>query len=266
MDCSHACALLEPYLDGELDAAEGRALEAHLDTCPGCADALSRLDALRRKLRDPALRHAAPAALRARLRGVADATSADARTDAAHAAATPARRHAPAWWQLAAACLLGVAVGGVAFHARPGADATTAQAQLSRDLLASHWRALAASSPVDVASSDHHTVKPWFAGKLAEAPPVADFATQGFRLVGGRLDYVGGARVAVLVYAHGAHVIDVFLLPDADADSGADAITPTVARGYALDPVTIAGQRAVIASDMERVERMRLAALLAGEH
>ncbi|MBS0200573.1 MAG: anti-sigma factor, partial [Proteobacteria bacterium] len=132
---------------------------------------------------------------------------------------------------------------------------------LARDLLTGHLRALAASSPVDVVSSDHHTVKPWFAGKLAISPLVQDFANEGYTLVGGRIDYVGDTRVPVLVYRHGQHLADVYVLPQ--------GATPPVAQsqqGYAIDTFTLGGQPAALVSDLGASERAELCRLLANAH
>ncbi|MBS0213723.1 MAG: anti-sigma factor [Proteobacteria bacterium] len=282
MDCRISLALLDAYLDGELDRTEARALEAHLDSCPDCAAALASADDLRRALRDPALRHRAPQALHARVRATLDAQTraaaaeTTARTSihaappvAAHAQAVdprtqviafpPRPRRLPAWLGIAAACLLSFGGGALLMQQRSvDTTATDASAQWQRDLFASHWRALAATSPVDVVSSDHHTVKPWFAGKIAESPPVQDFAAQGFALVGGRIDYLGTQRVAVLVYRHGAHLIDVYALPQAAPP------THALSRGYAAESIQLGTQPAVMVTDMDAGERARLADLLAG--
>jgi anti-sigma factor RsiW len=135
----------------------------------------------------------------------------------------------------------------------------TPRTNLAHDVFASHWRALAATSPVDVVSSDRHTVKPWFAGKVAQTPPVQDFADHGFPLAGGRIDYVGDTRVPVLVYKHGQHVIDVFVLP------GGTSLSSTMEQGYRLDTVSFGGQLAAVVSDMDVVEAEKLTALLRGE-
>lgn len=254
MDCKSARMMLEAYLDSELDAADMRALEAHVDGCAECRDALAKLDDLRRALRDSALRHAAPLELRERIRAAAK------NVNFAPASMPSRQRATPAWWTLAAACVLAFAAGGVSvgvWNSRQGT--ATDSAQIARDLFASHWRALAAASPVDVVSSDRHTVKPWFAGKIAEAPPAVDFAADGFNLVGGRIDYIGSERVAVLVYGHGHHVIDVFVLPSVDRASLA---APMQLRGYALDSITLGHQPAVVVSDMDAIERARLVRLL----
>ena len=287
MDCKTALALLEPYLDDELDRADARELEAHVDTCVECAAALTRLGDLRQALRDQSLRHTAPAELRERIRAAAtdaigsgaigsDATGSDAtgsgeigsgasRSGAIRSAAAPpprsARRWAlPPWSRLAAACVLAFGAGGVSVHLwNSGPGPAAVQTQVARDLFASHWRALAAATPVDVVSSDRHTVKPWFAGKVAESPLVRDFAEQGFALVGGRLDYVGDERVAVLVYRHGQHVIDVFVAPGAGS---ALMVEMAEQHGYSLTPARLGDQPAVIVSDMDREERSRFAQIV----
>jgi len=136
-------------------------------------------------------------------------------------------------------------------------SAQGADSALSHDIFAGHWRALAAATPVDVVSSDRHTVKPWFAGKLAQAPLVQDFAEQGFALVGGRLDYLGAERVAVLVYRHGQHLVDVFVLPAA-----ANLAAASEQQGYRLQPVRLGNQPAAIVSDMDAQEFSRFVTLL----
>jgi anti-sigma factor RsiW len=113
-----------------------------------------------------------------------------------------------------------------------------------------------------VVSTDQHTVKPWFAGKVAMAPAVHDFAEQGYALMGGRIDYVGSERVPVLVYRHGKHLIDVFVLPEMANSSARDVVT---AQGYVLEAATLGGQRAMIVSDMDRVELTRFRDLLSAQ-
>jgi anti-sigma factor RsiW len=139
-------------------------------------------------------------------------------------------------------------------------SAQNSQAQLAHDAFAGHWRALAAATPVDVVSTDRHTVKPWFAGKVAQAPLVQDFADQGFPLVGGRIDYLGGERVPVLVYRHGQHLIDVFVLPsNVNTAPGRSA----EAQGYTLQTISLGGAPAAVVSDMDAHEFARFAELFA---
>jgi anti-sigma factor RsiW len=258
MECNRAITLLEAYLDKELDRAEARELEDHVDGCADCRAALTKLDGLRVALRDRSLRHAAPAALRERI--AAAAGSVDAPVSPA---AAPPRRHraaAPAWWRMAAAFVLTFAAGGAFVHLWNSGKADDESALIARDLFASHWRALAAASPVDVVSSDRHTVKPWFAGKVAQAPLVQDFAEQGFPLVGGRIDYVGTQRVPVLVYRHGQHLIDVFVLPQG---AGSAEVHPAARLGYSLDPLILGAQPAAVVSDMDQQELAKFAKLIA---
>jgi mycothiol system anti-sigma-R factor len=244
MDCKDAARLIEPYLDGELDRDEARALEAHVDGCAECREALEALGKLRHAVRTEAPHYAAPDALRERI------------AQASLPAAAPLRRQrrVPAWWRLAAACLVAFVAGGVVtWAARP----SPANDQVARDLFASHWRSLAAASPVDVVSSDRHTVRPWFAGKLPQAPLVHDFADRGFPLVGGRIDYAGGERVPVLVYRHDKHLIDVYVMKD-DAPAG----RAVHREGYTLVWSRLDDQPAAIVSDLDAEELARFGALL----
>jgi len=247
MQCESARPQLEAYLDNELARSDARELESHVDGCADCRAALDRLDALRRALREPSLRHAAPVALRERIAAAANESRATT------------RRPAPAWLRIAAALMVAFGAGGASVYLwRSGADS---RAELTHDAFASHWRALAAVSPVDVVSSDRHTVKPWFAGKVAQAPTVRDFADRGFPLVGGRVDYLGAQRVPVLVYRHGQHIIDVFVLPPgSDAGRGAGAQQA----GYTLRFIALDGQTAAIVSDTDASELADFAHLLGG--
>jgi anti-sigma factor RsiW len=149
-----------------------------------------------------ATRHRAPEALQQRV---------GAALQAARGAST--RRSSGRWqgWlRLAAAFACGVIVSVVVVQLRSGSDEA---GRLAGELIDSHVRSLMGDHLADVASSDQHTVKPWFAGKLDFSPPVADLAAAGFPLVGGRLDYLGGRTVAALVYRHDRHTINVFVWP-----------------------------------------------------
>jgi anti-sigma factor RsiW len=254
MECKTASPLLEAYLDNELDRADARELEAHVDGCVDCRAALTRLDELHRALRDKSLRYPAPRQLRARIEA---ANAVEGSSGQPHRGARRASRA----WRIAAACVLAFAAGGVSMHLwNSGQVAAGERAQINRDLFASHWRALAAASPIDVVSSDRHTVKPWFAGKVAASPLVPDFAEQGFALIGGRIDYVGSQRVAVLVYRHGQHVIDVFVLPQGDP---AVIAKPAQMQGYTLDAIVLGDQPVAIVSDLDQQEQRRFGQLLA---
>jgi anti-sigma factor (TIGR02949 family) len=262
IECKAALALLEPYLDGELDRADARELEGHVDGCADCRAALSSLDRLRQALRDRELRHTAPPELRERLRSAQIELDADGASAPRSAPVT--RRAQPAWLRMAAAWVIAFGAGGICVHMwNSEKSADSARSQIERDLFAAHWRALAATSPVDVISSDRHTVKPWFAGKLADAPVVQDFVDQGFALVGGRIDYIGSARVAALVYRHGQHLIDVFVLPPGDGGAGE---TATQLQGYTLSRISLGAQSAAIVSDMDPEEQAAFARLFTTPH
>jgi len=238
MECNRATER-SLYFDGELDGADERAFERHLEGCAGCRAELAALESLRGGVRAAMPREQAPAALRARIE------------------ARLRRRPAPAWQALAAAGVLAFVAGSAATAWWTAREAP--EQRLARELFAGHWRALAAASPVDVVSSDRHTVKPWFAGKVAQSPLVQDFAAQGFPLVGGRIDYAGDARMPVLVYRHGQHVIDVFVLGDDEA--GAIGGTRR-SRGYVLVPTRLGSQPAALVSDMDDAELARFEQLL----
>jgi len=249
MDCKTASELLPLYFDGELDRATSREFETHLDECAECRATLIELDALRHALRKDAPRYSAPDTLRARIE-----------KEAAGSSAPRSSRWRLPGLALAASWVLAFVAGGLTLTAwNHASTSATGASQLTRDLFASHWRALAATSPIDVVSTDQHTVKPWFAGKIATAPVVQDFASQGYALIGGRIDYAGTERVPVLVYRHGKHLIDVFVLPPTALAADAE---PVRMQGYVLESATLGGQPAAIVSDMDQAELTRFKTLL----
>ena len=201
MKPEEARMLLHAYVDGELDPAASLEMEARLAEDAAARAACERLREMQGAVRAQADYHAAPAALAARLR---------ARIPAAPAEDAP--RRAFGWnWLRPAASLAAVALvtwGLAAAYLRPGEEE-----RLAQDLVASHVRASIGARAVDVASADGHTVKPWLSARLDYSPPVTDFAAQGFPLVGGRLDYIGGRTVAVLVYKRRQHLVEVFVWP-----------------------------------------------------
>ena len=193
--------LVHAYLDGELDPAHAIELERRLAADPALAAERDRVEALRRLIRERLPREAVPPALVRRVEAAVGLHR------------QPAR---PSWRALAASVVLAmmVASSGTWLVLRPGAvDGMTDM------VVAGHMRALMAREPTDVASSDRHTVKPWFSGRIPQAPRVVDLAGEDFPLVGGRIDVIGRVPVPTLVYRHRAHLISLTEVP---AEGSAD--------------------------------------------
>jgi anti-sigma factor RsiW len=201
--------LVHAYLDGELDPAHALEIERQLATDPALAAEHKRIVALRSLIQEKLPRETPPANLLRRIEAAIGAPQAPARF------ASRLASH-PTWRALAASVLLALFLGsGSTWLAlRPASTGTTADL-----VLASHLRALMAPQPIDVASSDRHTVKPWFNGRIPEAPRVVDLANDGFALVGGRIDVIGRVPVPTLVYRIRGHLISLTAVPAADAAS-----------------------------------------------
>ena len=209
--CTEMNLLIQADVDGELAPAEAARVAAHVQGCPSCAEAQAQLLTLSGRLRGEVPYHAAPSALRAAVQARIAAVAAPA--EALH---TPQR--AP-WWKRLPRPRLGGAASfgaGMAFAACLAVVLLLPQGHsgLPEDVVAGHIRGLQPGHLMDVVSTDQHTVKPWFDGRLDYAPPVKDLKAVGYPLAGGRLDYLAGRPVAALVYQRRQHLIDLFVWPD----------------------------------------------------
>jgi anti-sigma factor RsiW len=209
VSCELTQTVLHGYLDGELDAARAADFERHLISCAACVAALEAHESLRSSLLHARLYERAPNSLRQKIQAELGG--------AARASVVPIRNASPwRWFAVAATFLLAVFLGWRLFPLLRGDQSETT---LASAIVDAHLRSLQPGHLEDVQSTDQHTVKPWFDGRLDFAPPVHDFVNQGFPLQGGRLDVVHGRTVAVLVYARRKHLINVFVWPTTEPDS-----------------------------------------------
>ena len=191
----------QAYLDGELDAAQALAHEKHLETCAECQALKSEIETVRALVREKATYHRADPGLRRKV-----LAALDQETPRSNVISWPRSAWRGAFGGAAATAL---AASLAFFLLMPAASDP-----LITDITNAHLRSLASEHLIDVASTDRHTVKPWLAAHADLSPPVADFAPQGFKLIGGRVDFLEGQRAAVTVYRHGAHIVNVFAWAD----------------------------------------------------
>ena len=240
MNCEEAIKLMDGYLDGELDPITSQTIEEHLRECHNCDQAYKTHGSLIRAIGNATPYYKAPPDLRERIQSslreeIGERPMRNVGRDAQPL--FPRRQREPRtilfgtpwnWLALAAAILLAAIIGwNLPRLQRPGADQL-----LATQLIASHVRSLMANHLTDVASSDQHTVKPWLDSKLDFAPAVPDLSSEGFPLLGGRLDYLDNRPVAALIYQRRKHFINLFVWP---AESNASKATKAISRqGYQL--------------------------------
>ena len=203
MQCAESLRV-QAYFDGEVDAISAADIERHVEHCAACKTLLDDLEQVRTALRKDLSVERAPPELRAKIALALDRESAAA---APRPAPHPRNRRVRSFW---AGALGGVGATALAASLAMFLLLPRLANPLTDELVNAHVRSLMPAHLIDVVSTDRHTVKPWFAGHADVSPVVADFESQGYRLVGGRVDYLDHQRSAVVVYQHGAHVINVF--------------------------------------------------------
>jgi anti-sigma factor RsiW len=222
LNCQEAQYLMHGYVDGELDLLNNLRIEEHINACPSCALAYQNQQALKDAMSDGSLYFNAPANLQRRVRSL---------VREADKLERGRWRSAWSWRWLAAGAslaLLAIIVGVFVF----GSSGAANDELLAQEIVSSHVRSLMANHLTDVPSSDQHTVKPWFDGKLDYSPTVMDLAAQGFPLIGGRLDYIGNRPVAALIYQRRQHYINLFIWPVTGESNGKNRMA--VRQGYNL--------------------------------
>ena len=241
MNCQEMIKLMDGYLDGELDPITSQAIEQHLEECPNCAQAYQTQGSLIRSISGATPYYKAPAGLRERIQlslreEIANGSKGNAAPDAAPRFSDRQPRLRPVvfatpWtWVGRAAAIILAAI--IAWNFVPRFNRSETDQFLATELIAGHVRSLMANHLADVASSDQHTVKPWLDTRLDFAPPVVDLTSEGFPLIGGRLDYLDQRPVAALVYQRRKHFINLFVWP---AEANVSQATKTISRqGYQL--------------------------------
>jgi len=238
--------LLHAYLDEELDLVRSMELEDHLAECGDCANEIASYRALREGVQAADLRYQSSPEFRTRLLS-------ELHREAQPRAAIVHGRIAHWSWAAVAALLL-LASAALILEMNQRSDRT-----LASEIVTDHVRSLMASHLTDVATSDQHTVKPWFTGKVDFSPQVRDLSADGFELIGGRLEYVDGHSAAAIVYQRRKHVINLFTWPTSSTDQEPHS---TAQQGFNLVEWTQSGMYYCAISDLNRQELAELASLL----
>src|SRR6201995_1012038 len=207
MTCDEAEGLLNALIDGELDAGHAREVEQHVATCPRCPATLAPYRQMSGAVASVDLRYTAPASLRARIEASLPQPL------PSNVQPMPTRRSVLRGFAMGSAASAIAATGLFAIVLR-----NDDQSRIEAEIVSAHLRSLQAGHLTDVISTDQHTVKPWFAGKLDVSPPVIDLTAQGFTLIGGRLDYLDARPIGAVVYRRGQHIINLFVAQTSDTE------------------------------------------------
>ncbi|WP_347905172.1 anti-sigma factor [Pseudomonas purpurea] len=232
LDCTACQTLIHGYLDQELDTATAANVARHLTGCAECKRLHDEVQLLMASMKRHALYYTAPPSL---------THSVFASVSPPHSAFSRLRQ-----WLAPAFSATALALAAVLYIATPSSEQP-----LLEEAVSSHVRSLMGDHLNDVVSSDRHTVKPWFTGKLDFAPPVFDYSAQGYPLLGGRLDYLQHQTTAALAYGRAKHIINVFILPTAHADTARQVES---IRGYNIVSWERGHMQFIVVSDLEKSE------------
>jgi anti-sigma factor RsiW len=243
MNCEQAKPLIDPYSDGELDASAIFELEKHLQSCSACGLQWRNLQSLKNAMKQDALYFTTPTELRRKL---LTELQAQVETQPEHKL-----------WNWLTLATTGAAAICFAMLLAITLTKPMEQQRLAQELVSSHIRSLITNHALDVASSDRHTVKPWFTGKLDFSPPVEDLAAQGFPLLGGRLDYINGHTIAALVIQSHKHIVNLFIWPSKDTEANLTVLAPM--QGFNLVHWSARGMTFWAISDLNAKELLEFA-------
>ena len=252
MSCQRAQELIHGYLDGELDLARSLDVEQHMHECEICARTYRSQTTLRSSLKSDSLYYTAPEKLKKRIQS---SLRKEARSKVSQ------RAFGWRWLTVGASLAFVLLIGVVVWRLVPGSIRPSGDELLAQEVVSDHVRSLQMPGHLtDVLSTDQHTVKPWFDGKVDFAPLVKNFASQEFPLLGGRLEYLNNRTVAALIYQRRLHYINLFIWPAEQAGSSGEV---TIQRqGYNLIHWTDSGMNYWAISDLNSVELHEFARLV----
>jgi len=242
MNCKDCAAWLHPYLDNELEVEMAVRVSQHIATCAECKAKLAEMQALCEGIRNHVPYHSAPELLQRRIMSKINRE----------------KSFSTKKWIAPAFSAAALATSVILYFAIP-----SGQDMLVDEVVSSHVRSLMEQHLTDVASSDKHTVKPWFAGKIDFSPPVYDLKEQGYPLLGGRLDYIRHQNVAALSYKRNKHIINLFIMPNNASDS---VIHTTSKRGFNIVSWQKNNMAFEAASDLNKQELEAFAQMIISQH
>lgn len=253
--CSEWNLMLQGFVDGELDAAHSLQIEQHIAVCPHCAEQLKGLQALKQRIGQRGVHWRMPDYVRAQ---VLEAISREAAIEMQGSASGREKVAGLNFLGFVRRWIFGPVLAALAVSLFLVIVPLSDRSSIGDEVIASHIRSLLVDHLTDVATSDQHTVKPWFNGKIDFAPPVVDLVREGFSLDGGRVDYVGGRVVAALVYRRQSHVINLFVWPSSGGPT-ASVRTAASRDGYNIQNWSAGGLMFWAVSDVsaDDLERFR---------